>query len=97
MGIKNARFYDKEFKNNSVNLYLEGGRSYQEIASDLGIPCTTLVGWVREKKRNGEEAFPGKGHLKPEEEKFKVLEREIERLKRERDILKKALAIFSLP
>ena len=97
MDIKNARFYDKEFKNNSVNLYLEGVISYQEIASDLGIPFTTLLGWVREKKRNGEEAFPGKGHLKPEEEKFKVLEREIERLKRERDILKKALAIFSLP
>jgi transposase len=45
----------------------------------------------------GEDAFSGKGHLKAEEERYRALERENERLKRERDILKEALAIFSLP
>ena len=39
--------------------------------------------------------FPGKGHLKPEDEEMRRLKRECERLRRERDILKKAVAIFS--
>lgn len=97
MGIKNVRTYDKEFKHNAVALYKEGGRSYQAVADSLGIPCATLAGWVKEKEQSGEDAFPGKGYLKPEEERYRALERENERLKRERDILKKALAIFSLP
>jgi transposase len=97
MGIKNTRTYDTEFKHNAITLYEEGDRSYQSIASSLGIPCSTLVGWVKAKEKLGEEAFPGKGHLCASEERFRALERENERLKRERDILKKALAIFSLP
>lgn len=97
MGSKSTRTYDKEFKNNAVSLYKEGGKSYHAVADSLGIPCATLVGWVKAKEKSGESAFPGKGHLTAEEERFRALERENERLKRERDILKKALAIFSLP
>lgn len=97
MGTKSTRTYDKEFKNNAVTLYKEGGKSYQAVADSLGVPCATLVGWVKAKEISGDSAFPGKGHLTTEEERFRVLERENERLKRERDILKKALAIFSLP
>ena len=48
-------------------------------------------------KQHGVSAFPGKGHLHAEDERVKKLERENEVLRRERDILKKALAIFSLP
>lgn len=97
MSIKKTRVYDKEFKNNAVVLYKESGRSYQSTADRLGIPSATLAGWVKAKEQSGEEAFPGKGHLVPAEERLRVLERDNERLKRERDILKKALAIFSLP
>jgi transposase len=93
----NVRAYDNEFKNNAVNLYNDSKVSYREIASNLGIPPATLVGWVHAKQKSGADAFPGKGHLKPEDARIKLLEREIEKLKRERDILKKALAIFSLP
>jgi transposase len=97
MSIRNIRTYDTEFKNNAVNLYHEGGKSYREVASNLGIPQATLVGWVLEKQKSGDGAFHGKGYLKPEDAKIKALERENERLRRERDILKKALAIFSSP
>ena len=97
MSKRNVRTYDNEFKNNAVNLYNEGGKTYKEIADNLGIPTATLVGWVHEKQKFGDNAFPGKGYLKPDDSRIKLLERENERLKRERDILKKALAIFSLP
>lgn len=97
MNKRNVRVYDNEFKNNAVSLYNESGITYKAVAANLGVPTATLVGWVNEKQKAGNDAFPGKGHLKPEDAKVKLLEREIERLKRERDILKKALAIFSLP
>ena len=41
--------------------------------------------------------FPGSGYLKPEDDRLRRLERENEILRRERDILKKAMAIFSSP
>jgi transposase len=51
--------------------------------------------WKRELHKDGEQAFPGKGRLKPQDEQMRSLRREVERLRRERDILKKAVAIFS--
>ncbi len=58
------RSYDKEFKINAVSLYLSSGKSYQQISQDLGIPGSTLAGWVEEHKKAGAEAFVGKGHIK---------------------------------
>jgi transposase len=42
-----------------------------------------------------QQAFPGQGHLKEDEALIRQLKRENEVLRQERDILKKALAIFS--
>ena len=46
-------------------------------------------------KADGEQAFAGKGRLKEDEELIRRLKRENEVLRQERDVLKKALAIFS--
>jgi len=40
-------------------------------------------------------AFPGKGRLKPHEEELRLLKKQLRDAEEERDILKKALAIFS--
>jgi transposase len=61
----------------------------------LGIGQGVLSRWKRELKDDGQQVFAGKGHLKPEDEQLRLLKRENERLRRERDILKKAVAIFS--
>ncbi len=89
--------FNKEFKVNAVRLVVEDGVSVSRASKDLGVGLSTLQRWIRELKTQGKSAFPGKGHLRPEDERVKKLERENEILKRERDILKKALAIFSLP
>ena len=91
------RKFDKEFKINAVRLVVEQGVPASRACKDLGIGLSTLERWVGEMKQHGLSAFPGKGHLRPEDERVKKLERENEVLRRERDILKKALAIFSLP
>lgn len=87
--------FDKEFKTHAVRLVVEEGVSVSRASKDLGVGLSTLQRWVRELKAHGKSAFPGKGHLRADDERLKKLERENEVLKRERDILKKALAIFS--
>jgi len=89
------RKYDLEFKLEAVRMASEPGVTSKDVESRLGIGQGVLSRWKRELKRDGQQAFPGKGFLKPEEEKLRRLERENERLRRERDILKKAVAIFS--
>ncbi len=87
--------YDKEFKIEAVRLASEPGNTQAGIEKDLGIGQGVISRWKRELQRDGEQAFPGKGHLKPQDEELSLLKRENERLRRERDILKKAVAIFS--
>jgi transposase len=45
--------------------------------------------------QDNDNAFPGTGHLKPADEELRRLKRQLEDVTEERDILKKALAIFS--
>jgi transposase len=65
------------------------------IERDLGISQGIISRWKRELRKDGDQAFPGKGRLKPDDDEMRRLKRENERLRRERDILKKAVAIFS--
>jgi transposase len=87
--------FDKEFKIEAVRLASEPGNTQARIERDLGISQGIISRWKRELSKDGEQAFPGKGRLKPDDEAMRRLKRENERLRRERDILKKAVAIFS--
>ena len=87
--------YDKEFKIETIRLAKEPGNTAAKIERDLGIGQGVISHWKRQLREDGDEAFPGKGHLKPQDEQLRNLKRENERLRRERDILKKAVAIFS--
>ena len=69
-----------------------------EISRGLGIRQELLYRWKSEYMASKEQAFPGSGYLhNPEEEQVPRMERELRATQEERDILKKALAIFSLP
>jgi transposase len=87
--------FDKEFKIEAVRLASEPGSTQSKIERDLGISQGIISRWKRELRKDGDQAFPGKGRLKPDDDEMRRLKRENERLRRERDILKKAVAIFS--
>nr|WP_255553212.1 transposase [Ktedonobacter sp. SOSP1-52] len=72
-------------------------RRLRQVAEDLGIAMSTLSRWCSELAANGERAFVGSGNLQPEAEEMRRLRRENDVLRQERDILKKALTIFSHP
>ena len=89
------RQYDRQFKLDALRMVQESDRSIASIARDLGLHPNVLYKWREKLLVDSEHAFPGKGKLKPEEEELRRLRHENELLKEERDILKKALAVFS--
>jgi len=89
------RKYDLEFKLEAVRMASDPGVTNREVERRLGIGQGVLSRWKRELRESGTQAFPGKGHKKHEDEEIRRLKRENERLRRERDILKKTVAIFS--
>ncbi len=92
---KTQRTYTREFKGEAVQLAKTSGKPMIQIARDLGIADSTLHNWCKEFSEHGAQAFPGSGHQQPYEEEVRKLKRENELLRQERDILKKALGIFS--
>lgn len=89
------RSYDKEFKLSAVKMITEGGMSLMQVSRDLGVNVNSLHKWKKDYLSDQQNAFPGKGNLKPEQEELRKKDREIARLTMERDILKKALGYFA--
>jgi transposase len=89
------RKFNKEFKEEAVRLTMESDRTLVSVARSLGIHENLLYKWKRQYEEDPEGSFPGKGRLKPQEEDVMRLQKENAELRMEREILKKALAIFS--
>jgi transposase len=85
--------YDQEFRDNAVRLALEKKMKLSELAKDLGIGRSTLNKWISG-YRKGQPISSG---LSSEQKEINRLQKENEILREERDILKKAMAIFSCP
>lgn len=87
--------YDKEFKLSAIKMMVEGGMNVSRISKDLGVNENSLYKWKRAYLEDQQNAFPGKGKMKAEEEELKNLKKELTIVKMERDILKKAIAFFA--
>jgi transposase len=96
MSVQRRR-YDPDFKRNAVQLTKEPGRSVKDVADNLGISKDLLYKWRRELRAKEELAFPGNGReaLTEQEKRIRELEKKLKDAEMERDILKKAVAIFS--
>lgn len=89
------RRYTREFKIEAVRLAEASDKSLFEVAKELGIHQNTLYKWRRQMLAEGQQAFPGQGNRKAKDTEMFQLRRELERVREERDILKKALVFFS--
>lgn len=93
---KPRRFFDQQFKVDAVRLATESGRPVAEVARELGINRNVLDRWKRALgKKGAAAAFPGNGNISAEKKELEDLRRELARVKEEREILKKAMAVFS--
>ena len=98
---KQKRAYQEEFKEQAINLLRSSGRSAADIERELGITPGLLSRWNRLKaKADGDVIAPRANRPLADEplaEQVKQLQRENARLRQEKEILKKAVAIFTHP
>lgn len=92
---KKQQKHTKEFKLETIELARTSSKNDSQLERELGLSRGCLYNWRKEVERDGAQAFPGKGRLKADDEYVRGLERELAILQQERDILKKALAIFT--
>ena len=93
---KERRHYDKEFKLMAVEL-CHSGKPPKEVAEELGIKPDLVCRWKREHEQYREGSFSGHGVAKMTSEQKEItrLKKELRDAQIERDILKKAVSIFS--
>lgn len=89
------RGFSREFKVEAVRQVVQEGRSVAAVARDLEISRNLLYRWKRKLEADSNEAFPGHGRMKPEQEELRRLRRELATVREERDFLKKAIAFFA--
>ena len=94
MGEQRQR-YNKKFKEETVKYVQASRKSLTDIAEELNIPPGTLQKWLGQYRQFKDEAFVGSGHLRPEDQAQKDLEKRIKDLEEENAILKKAMHYFT--
>jgi transposase len=83
--------YNRDFQKEAVELWLRSGRSAKQIADELGISANSLSNW----KKKFDSELPGELDGENPEKEIAKLKKELARVSEERDILKKAVGIFS--
>lgn len=93
---RSRKQYDSAFKRKAVELSHVRG-NVKEVADELGILPEVLYRWRREHKAYQHNSFPGKGKpkLTDEQREIQELKKQLKDTELERDILKKAVGIFS--
>jgi len=89
------RIFSREFKIEAVRLVRERGVSVAQASRDLDVHENLLRKWIKQLADDPLEAFPGHGKMKAAEAEIAQLKREVQKLKAERDILKKAADYFA--
>ena len=91
------RQFSAEFKRDAVGFTQQPGRTSTDVAHRLGIRPTLIQHWRQEASARGELAFPGAGKqaLSEEQQQIRQLQKQLREAEMDREILKKALAIFS--
>ena len=91
---KQRRSFSHEFKLDSAKLILDEGYSLTEAARSLEVGETALRRWVKQLQDERGGTTPNSKALTPEQQKIQELEAKVNRLEREKTILKKATALL---
>jgi transposase len=87
--MPNPLSYPEELRAEGIRLHREGGKSFRQIAAQLGVSAPTVIDWVRKDEADQEAA------LGDDKAEIRRLQKELRRTQQERDILKKAVAFFA--
>ena len=91
---KQRRTFSAEFKREAAALVLDQGYSHIEACRSLGVVDSALRRWVKQLQDERQGVTPKSKALTPEQQKIQELEARINRLEREKAILKKATTLL---
>ena len=89
--------YCREYKIGAIQMIDQKGMTMREVSEALGINDGMLWRWRKEYKEGKLQSFPGNGRMSDKDAEIARLRQENRRLQVERDILKKATALFARP
>lgn len=95
MSTTTKKHYTREYKHEVLELLKASGKSKAQLERDLGLYPGQIKAWQQALAQDGEQAFPGAGHQTEADAEVRRRRRELAIAQQERDILKKALAIFT--
>ena len=90
-----AKHHGEEFKKEAVRLVIQSGRKIKQVAEELGLNYWTLKGWIKKYGKQEQVDLVASGLKMSPEEENRILRKELADIAEERDILKKAIAVFS--
>ena len=93
--MQKRQTFSKEFKQEAVRLLETTDKPAVDLARELGVRRNQLYKWQEQLHSKGKDAFPGKGRRAEKDGEIARLKYELERVKEERDILKKAALYFA--
>ena len=93
MATKNH--FTSDYKKEIVKLITELGNKPSDVAEYIGVTATTIKRWVKQYSIHADDAFLGKGDLRPTDERLRELMKITKELEKENAILRKAMAIFT--
>ena len=88
---RKSKAYTEEFKTETVRLLRISGKSANQLSKELGVPQSSVSRW----KRQADERDAVTPQDLAQEEEIRQLRKELDRVRMERDILKKATAFFA--
>jgi len=104
MKHRRRRSFTDEYKRQAVDLVASSGRSVGSVAKELGLRDSVLRYWVEQREAGHETTAAAQrptmsATLSSSDQAAEIcrLQQEIDRLRMERDILKKSIAIFAGP
>lgn len=89
------RYFSAEFKTEAVRQVVELRRPKAQVARDLGVHINVLKSWLNAYGKDPVGAFTGESVAAIERSEIARLQKELQRVRAERDILKKAVAYFA--
>lgn len=94
-GTRGRHRFDEDFKANAVDLLISSGKPVREVAADLGVSAYSLYEWRRQRMGGKLKAAASTAIAPTPEEEIRRLRQQVAYLERQREILKKAIAICS--
>jgi transposase len=91
---KQRRTFSPDFKKQAACLVLDKGYNHMEASRSVGVAESVLRRWVHQLELERQGVTPQSKAMTPDQQRIQELEARIDRLEREKSILKKATALL---